>query len=133
MNEELLTEIGAHEQRAAEQSDQLRADNERLRLRVAELELSADQSAHDWMDDDNFIKATCAKHGISGHHENGEFKTIVTCVDELSALRTKAVEALEKAAALNTGQDCPSENMAVVVAAMNALTALRGDNAGGGK
>lgn len=140
---------------------QLRAENELLRLEIAELRkrptpetytltLAAveaqceatkkaqsllETACKDWADDDTEIKAICEKHGISENDIPGELKPAAQCVEEMSikftALRTKAIEALEKAATLNTGQDCPSENMAVVVAAMNALTALRGDNAGG--
>lgn len=95
--------------------DQLRAENERLRLEITELRK----------------RPTPETYTLTLKAIEAQCRATKKVQDEFTALRTKAVEALEKAATLNTGQDCPSENMAVVVAAMNALTALRGDNAGG--
>ena len=56
-------------------------------------------SCQDWAEDDTAIKAICAKHGIREDDIPGEFKSAVTCVEELERALVEAEEKLTKAKA----------------------------------
>jgi hypothetical protein len=70
------------------------AELDRLEKQIHAKEKQIKIHCADWADDDTRVKAICARHGIESQRD-GDFKTHVECVDELS----EQLEAARKAIA----------------------------------